>query len=313
VGFVLDNTDCNDSDAAIYPGAIEICDAVDNNCDGLNNEGLVYLTYYVDADGDGYGDINDLGIDTCTAPLGYVTDHTDCNDAEVLMNPGEVEICDGLDNNCDGSIDENLLSDYYPDLDGDGYGDLNGLIQSCVPVPNYIADFTDCNDTDASINPGALELCNNIDDNCNGVPDDGISVTYYLDADSDGFGDLTVTKDTCAAPAGYVLDNTDCNDADNTINPGAVEICDGFDQNCNGIADEGIGNTYYADADGDTYGDLNVTKDSCDVPAGYVINSLDCNDADASINIDAAEICDGVDNNCDGNIDEGFATTIFYA
>jgi hypothetical protein len=134
-------------------------------------------------------------------------------------------------------------------------------------------------------------------------------VTYYLDADSDGYGDINVFNDTCAAPIGYVLDNTDCNDADNSVNPAAVELCDGLDQNCDGIADDGISNTYYADVDGDTYGDINVTKDSCDVPVGYVIDNLDCDDSNAAINVLALEVCDGLDNNCDGVIDEGFPTT----
>lgn len=115
----------------------------------------------------------------------------------------------------------------------------------------------------------------------------------FTDADGDGYAS-----------------NVDCNDADAAINPGADEICDGIDNNCNGDIDEAGGATWYADADGDTYGDAAATTVSCDAPMGYVADNTDCNDGDDAINPAATEVCDGVDNNCDGNIDEGIDLSI---
>jgi hypothetical protein len=106
-------------------------------------------------------------------------------------------------------------------------------------------------------------------------------------------------------PCGLV----DCDDNDEFVNPGATEVCDGVDNNCDSNIDEGVTNTYYADSDGDTYGDLNVTLEDCTVPSGYVSDSTDCDDTDPAVNPGAAEVCgDGIDNNCDTQIDEGCVT-----
>lgn len=115
----------------------------------------------------------------------------------------------------------------------------------------------------------------------------------FTDADGDGYAS-----------------NVDCNDADAAINPGADEICDGIDNNCNGDIDEAGGATWYADTDGDTYGDAGSTTISCTTPDGYVADNTDCNDGNDAINPAATEVCDGVDNNCDGNIDEGIDLSI---
>ncbi len=181
------------------------------------------------------------------------------------------------------------------DADGDGY-----------------TWATDCNDADPAINPGATEVCNGIDDNCDGNVDEGVTTTFYADADGDSYGDAAMTIEACEAPAGYVADNTDCNDADAAINPGATEICNGADDNCDGNIDEGVLITFYADADGDAYGDAAMTTEACEAPAGYVSDNTDCNDADATVNPGALEICgNGIDENCDGNIDEDDVTASF--
>ena len=139
---------------------------------------------------------------------------------------------------CDGSIPKI----YYKDNDGDGYGNLTNNITTCnlTSPSGYVNNSNDCNDNNASIHPGATEICNGVDDNCNGEIDEGVKLTFYRDADNDGYGNTTNTIQACTAPAGYTTDSTDCNDNNDTIHPGATEICNGVDDNCNGEVDEGI-------------------------------------------------------------------------
>ena len=179
---------------------------------------------------------------------------------------------------------------FFYDGDGDGY-----------------FDFEDCNDDDASINPGMSEICNGIDENCNGLIDDELEIfTYYIDNDNDGYGDEMISMDTCQnfAPAGFVDNALDCDDNDENIHPDADEICDGIDNNCNGLNDDGIAtNAYYLDSDNDGFGDLNTSFDTCSTepPMGYVINSEDCDDSNENIYPGAEEIPNnGIDEDCDG-------------
>ena len=122
------------------------------------------------------------------------------------------------------------------DNDGDGYG----VCPKCNTTSGCTYDGNDCNDNNASIHPGATEICNGVDDNCNNQIDEGVKQTFYRDADNDGYGNATNTIQACTAPLGYTTDDTDCNDNNNTIHPGATEICNGVDDNCNGEVDEGI-------------------------------------------------------------------------
>jgi hypothetical protein len=120
--------------------------------------------------------------------------------------------------------------DYLPDADGDGYT-AGG---ACVGSQN------DCNDNNPSINPAAIEVCDGIDNNCNGQTDEGVQTTFY--ADGDGYGNAAISQQACSAPGGYVLDNTDCNDGEASAYPGAEEVCgDEIDNDCDAVADEDCG------------------------------------------------------------------------
>ncbi|MGB4929978.1 MAG: MopE-related protein, partial [Chitinophagales bacterium] len=313
--YVLITGDCNDADASINPGATEICNGLDDDCVGGFDDGLTFLDYYADVDGDGYGQGAAFGF--CEVPgAPYVLITGDCDDADATVYPGVIDLCNGIDNDCDGNIDDDaLFTTYYLDNDGDNYGDqlFAGTTFCYVPAAPYVLDNTDCNDADASINPGASEICNAIDEDCDGIADDGLTfTTYYKDNDGDGYGDGTYgTATTCdGAPATYVADNTDCEDFNDAINPAAIEVCNFIDDNCSGISDEGLPIlTFYQDADGDNFGNPLATLEACG-PYGamWITNNEDCDDTNDAVYPGATEICDGLDNNCDGNVDDGIVT-----
>lgn len=174
-GFVTDNTDCDDNNSSINPGAAEICDGIDNDCSGTADDGLTIVTYYLDGDLDGYG-VASSTLDTCLAspPIGYAAQAGDCNDINPNVNPGSAEICDGIDNDCVGGIDDGLtLNLYYQDNDNDGFGNPAVTTTNCGAVPGYVGNNQDCDDTDDLINPNATDAFgNSIDENCDGV--DGV-------------------------------------------------------------------------------------------------------------------------------------------
>jgi len=247
--------DCDDTNPAINPAATEICDGIDNDCDGSIDQ--------VDNDGD--------GVSLCNG---------DCDDANATVYPGAEELCDGIDNDCDGSVDEGLISTYYADQDGDGYGNLNNVTMACEQPAGYVLDNSDCNDNDSGINPEASEICDGLDNDCDGEVDEGLT----FDADADGHTSL----DSCEGS------KDDCDDTNADVFPGAPELCDGLDNDCDGEVDEGL--TFDADEDGHT------TPDSCEGTRD------DCDDTDANVYPGAPELCDDLDNDCDGTIDEGLIT-----
>jgi len=307
-GYTADE-DCDDGDASVNSGAVEVCDGVDNDCDGEVDE-EVTDTFYSDADGDGYGDPS-AAVDACSAPEGTVTSATDCDDSDASIYPSARDVCDGLDNDCDGEIDEEDAFTWYRDDDGDGYGLAAEPLVDCSEPEGYAAEPGDCDDADPAVNPGAEEVCNEVDDDCDGVVDEDLRSVFYLDVDGDGYGGPDATEVACEAPSGFVDNVDDCDDADASVNPGAQEVCNEVDDDCDGAVDDAdasvdlsTGGTWHADGDGDGYGDAASATSACVQPSGWVEDASDCDDGDASVNPDATEVCNGIDDDCDTAVDD---------
>jgi len=301
-GYVAAAGDCNDADFRIHPGAPEVCDDLDSNCDGIRDTDL-YLTFYRDGDGDGFGDAR-FTARGCTPPSGYVAVFGDCNDADPAVRPGAPESCDGIDSNCDGITDEDLYRTFYRDGDGDGHGDAGSPTGACAAPTGYVSSRDDCDDANPAAYPGAPEACDGTDNDCDGLTDEDGESVFYRDADGDGAGDPAATLEACSAPPGYAASAGDCRDTDPAIHPGAVEVCDGVDSNCDGVTDEDMYATFYRDADGDGYGDAASTTETCAPPAGYAGTPGDCDDDDPRVHPGAPDLPDGIDNDCDGATDE---------
>jgi hypothetical protein len=172
----------------------------------------------VDADGDG----------------AVATD--DCDDADPAVYPGAAEACDGLDNNCDGAVDEGALSTFYADGDADGYGVESAAVEACEAPSGHAAAAGDCDDGDPASFPGAAEVCDGVDNSCDGAVDEGALSVFYADGDADGYGVESSAVEACEAPSGYAAVAGDCDDADPALTPEDYDA-DGV-SSCGGDCDD---------------------------------------------------------------------------
>jgi len=282
--FTSNVDDCDDTDPDVNPEGVEVCNRVDDDCDKLIDDTdpdldpAMLSTFYADNDADGAGDAS-APVEACFQPWFTSTNDIDCDDEEPLLQDATGWLFDG---------------------DGDGYGAGKPSKPSCTaPDSDYVlpALGEDCNDGDEFIYPDAVEVCDTFDNDCDGdvdLLDDDLDIysatEVYRDVDEDGFGDPYVVGSQCGDPlVGYVEDNTDCDDLNEDVFPGQVEICnEGVDDDCNELADEddpGVDlatiSTWYFDDDGDGWGNPALTADACSQPDYYVDNDLDCDDGDA--------------------------------
>ncbi len=307
-GYVA-GEDCDDGDAAVYPGAAERCDGVDNDCDGaVDEDDAVDMSgWYLDADGDGFGDASSL-TEACEAPADHVGEAGDCDDGEATVHPGAAERCNGVDDDCDGAVDEDPTDTWYADADHDGYGDPDTMLADCDPGAGWVADASDCDDRDGLVFPGAEERCNGLDDDCDGDLDEGLEETWYADEDGDGYGDPDASTEHCDPGSGWVQESSDCDDSDASIHPSAMEYCDGVDNDCDGLVDDDDPDiadqlSWYPDADSDGYGLDSGVLQACEQPSGHAALGGDCDDGDPAFNPGASETdcTDPNDYNCDGS------------
>ncbi|HRZ27322.1 MAG TPA: MopE-related protein [Spirochaetota bacterium] len=295
-GYVADNTDCDDNDPDVNPAGSETIDGCDNDCNGMTDE----IYFYQDADSDGYGN-SLVSVLAETAPANYVADDTDCDDARAEIFPGAPEIIDGRDNDCDENVDED--SYFYQDLDNDGYGNSLVSVLAETAPSGYVSDDGDCDDTRSDVFPGATEIIDGRDNDCDEKVDE--DSYFYQDLDNDGYGNSLVSVLAETAPSGYVSDDGDCDDTRSDVFPGATEIYDGRDNDCDEKVDENF--YFYLDEDDDAYGNPAESIIAATAPAGYVPDGTDCDDTDPAISPGVDEIVgDGIDNNCDGLIDESY-------
>ncbi len=226
----------------------------------------------------------------------------------------------GVDRDGDGVLSSHDCDDrdsavgeaptWYADQDGDGFGRGGSTRDSCGPVEGFASAHGDCDDHDASAHPGAAEHCDGIDQDCDDLIDEDAAdaATWYFDQDLDGYGDPDVEQVACDRPEGWSPTADDCDDLSEASHPGADEVCDEEDNDCDGEVDDddSLGqSTWFLDADGDGHGDPDYAVEGCAAPDGWVESPEDCDDSSAEASPDLTEenCDDGLDNDCDGVAD----------
>ena len=277
-GYAEGAGDCDDADPLVHPDALEVCAGGDEDCDGQINEDDASdaPTWFADGDGDGYGDGSTPTTSCLEAPF-TVSNAADCLDDDPTVSPSAAEQCNGVDDDCDaetdeaGSVGESL---FYADADGDGFGVASTTAWACLATAGWAVLAGDCDDGDASVNPGAVESCaDTADVNCDGS-------VQFADSDADG------------SPACL-----DCDDGDPAVLPGATEACDLVDADCDGSLVD-----FFVDTDGDAVPDCVDLDDDGDGDP----DASDCGPLDATVFAGASEACDAIDSDCDGGLVDGF-------
>lgn len=294
-------TDCDDGDPLRGPTVTEVCDAEghDEDCDPTT-------TGSRDQDGDGFVDATCCNGTTCG---------DDCNDVLAGAHPGQAEACDGVDNDCDTAVDEGVLGTFTLDADGDGFGsDAGGAatMQACRRPEGYAIAATDCDDTNRRVNPALPEVCDpaGLDENCDGDANPA-SLCACTGTDSRS----CPLSGECAAGTERCISGSwsEC-----TISA-QLETCDMRDEDCDGTIDEGLRVHCFVDADNDSYAATGAAAlDACPAPGRTSVGGCpggttdrapstleDCDDHVGSTRPGAVERLDGIDQDCDGAIDEG--------
>ena len=320
-----DVSDCEPLNPDVHHGAVEKCNGVDDDCNGKTDEtegAAGCIIYFRDYDVDGFGVDTDWKCLCQPAEYHTAAEGGDCLDLNDKIFPGAPEVCNGMDDDCDGIVDNpgtDACQWWYKDMDGDGYGDADdtsclcgaeGLYTSLVPG--------DCDDGNPAVNPGQVEVCNGLDDECNGIKDDegaGGCTVFFVDLDKDGWGvenpsPLCYCKPTLNHIA---LKASDCDDGKAGVNPDAKETCStSYDDDCNGNPnDEGALNcaAFYHDFDADGYGIADF-KCLCNGAGNYIAgNAKDCDDKKGAVNPGANENCaTAYDDDCDKDTNDLGAT-----
>jgi len=247
----------------------------------------VSRVWYRDSDGDHYGAAN-MTRRATEQPAGFVVNKRDCDDSHETVYPFAKELADGLDNNCNGKIDEGLAETrFYADRDGDGFGNPGDSLLDARRPEGYVENSLDCDDSRAEDHPGAAEVADDRDNDCDGNVDEGIEgengetlentpELLFPDVDNDGYGRRDGAIESLDPVDGYVRNDDDCDDGNADIHPGAEEQFDSVDNDCDGSVDEGFtARKFFRDVDGDGFGDRTQWVSDISAPEGYVSNDGD--------------------------------------
>ncbi|MFT6395340.1 MAG: hypothetical protein ACJAYU_000082 [Bradymonadia bacterium] len=278
--------DCDDDDSEVFPGAVDLCNGVDNDCDedtvDGNDEELVG------------GACDGLDDDRCAGGT------TECVEGALICTEGPEgtrELCDGVDNDCDPDTADGSDDPRVGDAcDGEDSDLCEEGLSICRGGELLCDDSTD----------DQIEICDGEDNDCDGTEDEDAGDLWFRDSDGDRFGTEDETTNACIRPPGFSARSGDCNDDESAVNPDEEDICDRLNNDCVGEADDdpAFHETGWPDIDGDGFGDSSADSSGCEIPPDYVDNGEDCNDDSAAAAPGLDEVCDdGLDNDCNDDVD----------